>query len=233
MPTLPGDVGDQLAQRGHAWRLAALRASHGGGGADALELNVYALATDAREDARPLEDRTIEMVREVLNTLRIPLAVELSLFYTSFANFAHRLDETGTRELILFFKPSGGRASTSKRSRSAASSTLSDSSELPLRLRWLAILLGNVHATLAVTGGVHTVLDVIQPVMARGTPGADGIGAAARCSGIPRQAAARARAVAQGPRVRVASRDAGRHEYSDPQADDAPTTCSCCRAGNR
>src|SRR5262249_60989469 len=43
---------------------------------------------------------------------------------------------------------------------------LSDPSELPLRLRWLAILSGNVHATLAVTGGVHTVLDVVQAVMA-------------------------------------------------------------------
>src|SRR5262249_53885077 len=57
-------------------------------GADGLELNVYALATDAREDARTVEDRTIEMVRDVRNTVRIPVAVKLSPFYTAFANFA-------------------------------------------------------------------------------------------------------------------------------------------------
>jgi dihydroorotate dehydrogenase (fumarate) len=134
-------------------------------GADALELNVYALATDAREDARTLEDRTIEMVREVRNTVRIPLAVKLSPFYTSFANFAHRLDEAGPGGLVLFnrFWQPGIDVEELEVRRELH---LSDSSELPLRLRWLAILSGNVHAALAVTGGVHTVLDVLQAVMA-------------------------------------------------------------------
>ncbi len=134
-------------------------------GADALELNVYALATDAREDARTLEDRTIEMVREVRRSVRIPLAVKLSPFYTSFANFAHRLDEAGPAGLVLFnrFWQPGIDVEELEVRRELR---LSDSCELPLRLRWLAILSGNVHATLAVTGGVHTVLDVIQVVMA-------------------------------------------------------------------
>jgi dihydroorotate dehydrogenase (fumarate) len=134
-------------------------------GADALELNVYALATDAREDARTLEDRTIEMVREVRNTVRIPLAVKLSPFYTSFANFAPRLDEAGPGGLVLFnrFWQPGIDVEELEVRRELH---LSDSSELPLRLRWLAILSGNVHAALAVTGGVHTVLDVLQAVMA-------------------------------------------------------------------
>ena len=43
---------------------------------------------------------------------------------------------------------------------------LSDSSELLLRLRWLAILSGRVKASLAVSGGVHTVRDAMKAVMA-------------------------------------------------------------------
>ena len=134
-------------------------------GADALELNVYALATDAREDARAIEDRTIEMVREVRGSIRIPLAVKLSPFYTAFANFAHRLDAAGPAGLVLFnrFWQPGIDVEELEVRRELH---LSDSSELPLRLRWLAILFGNVRASLAVTGGVHTVLDVIQAVMA-------------------------------------------------------------------
>jgi len=134
-------------------------------GADALELNVYALATDATEDARTVEDRTIEMVREVRRNVHIPLAVKLSPFYTAFANFAHRLDEAGPAGLILFnrFWQPGIDVEELEVRRELH---LSDSSELALRLRWLAILSGNVDATLAVTGGVHTVLDVIQAVMA-------------------------------------------------------------------
>jgi dihydroorotate dehydrogenase (fumarate) len=134
-------------------------------GADALELNVYALATDPREDAATVEDRTIEMVREVRSSIRIPLAVKLSPFYTAFANFAHRLDAAGPAGLVLFnrFWQPGIDVEELEVRRELH---LSDSSELPLRLRWLAILFGNVRASLAVTGGVHTVLDVIQAVMA-------------------------------------------------------------------
>jgi dihydroorotate dehydrogenase (fumarate) len=134
-------------------------------GADALELNVYALATDATEDARVVEDRTIEVVREVRRGLRIPVAVKLSPFYTSFANFAHRLDDAGPAGLVLFnrfWQPGIDVEELEVR----PELHLSDSSELPLRLRWLAILSGTVQATLAVTGGVHTALDVIQSVMA-------------------------------------------------------------------
>ena len=43
---------------------------------------------------------------------------------------------------------------------------LSDSSELPLRLRGIAALAGRVKASLAVTGGVHTALDVVKATMA-------------------------------------------------------------------
>jgi dihydroorotate dehydrogenase (fumarate) len=134
-------------------------------GADALELNVYTLATDPTEEARTVEDRTIAMVREVRSGLRIPVAVKLSPFYTSFANFAHRLDDAGPAGLVLFnrFWQPGIDVEELEVRRELH---LSDSSELPLRLRWLAILSGDVRASLAVTGGVHTVLDVVQSVMA-------------------------------------------------------------------
>jgi dihydroorotate dehydrogenase (fumarate) len=134
-------------------------------GADALELNVYSLATDATEDAHAVEDRTIAMVLEVRSGLRIPVAVKLSPFYTAFANFAHRLDDAGPAGLVLFnrFWQPGIDVEELEVRRELH---LSDSSELPLRLRWLAILSGAVRASLAVTGGVHTVLDVVQSVMA-------------------------------------------------------------------
>ena len=48
---------------------------------------------------------------------------------------------------------------------------LSTSAELPLRLRWIAILCGRVRASLAVTGGVATPYDGIKAVLA----GADAV----------------------------------------------------------
>ena len=43
---------------------------------------------------------------------------------------------------------------------------LSDSSDLLLRLRWLAILSGRVRCSLAATGGVHTPIDLVKAIMA-------------------------------------------------------------------
>jgi dihydroorotate dehydrogenase (fumarate) len=133
-------------------------------GADALELNVYQLATDPDESALAVEERTIEMVRAVRGAVRVPLAVKLSPFYTALGHFARRLDQAGVDGLVLFnrfYQPDIDIEELQVR----RALHLSHSSELPLRLRWLAILSGRVKASLAVSGGVHTVVDVIQSVM--------------------------------------------------------------------
>jgi len=133
-------------------------------GANALELNVYQLATDPDESGDSIEARTIEMVRAVRGAVRVPLAVKLSPFYTALGHFARRLDEAGVDGLVLFnrfYQPDIDIEELQVR----RALHLSHSSELPLRLRWLAIISGRVKASLAVSGGVHTVVDVIQSVM--------------------------------------------------------------------
>jgi dihydroorotate dehydrogenase (fumarate) len=133
-------------------------------GANALELNVYQLATDPDESGDSIEARTIEMVRAVRGAVRVPLAVKLSPFYTALGHFTRRLDEAGVDGLVLFnrfYQPDIDIEELQVR----RAVYLSHSSELPLRLRWLAIISGRVKASLAVSGGVHTVVDVIQSVM--------------------------------------------------------------------
>jgi dihydroorotate dehydrogenase (fumarate) len=139
-------------------------------GADALELNVYQLATDPEEDARALEDRAVAMVKAVRGAVRIPVAVKLSPFYTTLAHFARRLDEAAADGLVLFnrfYQPDIDVDELQVR----RSLHLSHSSELPLRLRWLAILSGKVRCSLAASGGVHSVTDALQALMA----GADAV----------------------------------------------------------
>jgi dihydroorotate dehydrogenase (fumarate) len=134
-------------------------------GADALELNVYTIAADPGDDSSAIEGRTVEIVRTVRSVAHIPVAVKLSPFYTSFGHFAHRLDAAGPEGLVLFnrfYQPGIDIEELEVR----RELHLSESSELPLRLRWLAILSGRTKASLAVTGGVHTVDDVVQSLMA-------------------------------------------------------------------
>ena len=134
-------------------------------GADALELNVYAVPDDPREDAAAIEERTLAMVAALKSALRIPLAVKLSPFYTSMAAFARRLDEAGADGLVLFnrvFQPEFDLEELEVR----PALSLSTPAELPLRLRWIGLLSGRVRASLAVTGGVHGVEDAVRAIMA-------------------------------------------------------------------
>lgn len=134
-------------------------------GADALELNVYALATDLDESSELLERRTLQMLWAVRSAIRLPVAVKLSPFYTALAHFAQRLDDHGVDAVVLFnrfYQPDIDVETLDVN----PALRLSDSSELLLRLRWLAILDGRLKASLAASGGVHTVIDVVKALMA-------------------------------------------------------------------
>ncbi len=117
-----------------------------------------------------IEWRTLHMLEAVKRSIGIPVAVKLSPFYTSLSHFAHWLAEHGVDGLILFnrfYQPDIDVETLEV----APTLRLSDSSELLLRLRWLAILSGRIKASLAVTGGIHSALDAVKVVMA----GADAV----------------------------------------------------------
>jgi len=133
-------------------------------GADALELNFYHVATDPSESGAALEQRLLDVVRAVKAHVSIPVAVKLSPFFSSLVNVAQQLDQAGADGLVLFnrfYQPDIDPDALEAVSRLH----LSDSSDLLLRLRWLAILSGHVRASLAATGGVHTAVDAVKAVM--------------------------------------------------------------------
>ncbi|NLX20045.1 MAG: dihydroorotate dehydrogenase-like protein [Phycisphaerae bacterium] len=133
-------------------------------GADALELNVYHVATDPDETGETVVQRTVDMVAAVKKAATVPVAVKLSPFYGSLPNVAKRLDAVKVDGLVLFnrfYQPDINVEDLEV----VSDLTLSNSGALLMRLRWLAILAGRLQADLAVTGGVHTSLDAIKAVM--------------------------------------------------------------------
>jgi dihydroorotate dehydrogenase (fumarate) len=135
------------------------------GGADALELNVYHAPLDPEQSGAAIERETVVMVREVKRSMKIPVAVKLSPFFTSFAHFALQLDREGADGLVLFNRFYEADIDVQELQVTRALH-LSDSSELLLRLRGIAALAPRVSGSLAVTGGVHTALDVVKSTMA-------------------------------------------------------------------
>jgi dihydroorotate dehydrogenase (fumarate) len=134
-------------------------------GADALELNVYFIPTHPLMTGIDVENRYVDLVRDVRLSIGMPMAVKLPHFFSSIPNIALRLDQAGADALVLFnrfYQPD----LDIERLEVVPNLSLSTSAELRLRLRWVAILYGHLHADLAVTGGVHTVEDVLKAMMA-------------------------------------------------------------------
>jgi dihydroorotate dehydrogenase (fumarate) len=133
-------------------------------GASALELNVYYIPTDGTMSGVDVENRYIEMLKQVRSSVKIPVAVKLSPFFSSIPNFAQRLVSEGADGLVLFnrfyqpdidleeldVKPGVG---------------LSDSYANRIPMRWIGILFGKVRASLAATSGIHTAEDVLKLTM--------------------------------------------------------------------
>jgi len=133
-------------------------------GADALELNIYYLSTGVRDSSLDIETHIESLVRRIKGLIRIPIAVKLSPFFTAFGSMAMRLQAAGADGLVLFnryYQPDIDVDTLE----ALPNLHLSTSAELLLRLRWLAILSEHVKASLAVTGGVHSVMDGIKAVL--------------------------------------------------------------------
>lgn len=133
-------------------------------GADALELNIYLLATDIRQTSADLEQQYIDLVAAVRASLTIPLAVKIGHQFSSLPHFAHQLVCAGASGLVLFNRYLEPDIDLNKLLVSPQL-VLSQRHEVRLPLRWIAILRDQLITSIAATSGVHTADDVIRVLL--------------------------------------------------------------------
>jgi len=145
-------------------------------GADAIELNTYALATDRGQTSGNLEAQLLELVTAVIGAVKVPVAVKLSRSFTSVPNLVSRLEDVGAKGVVLFnrfYQADFDIEALEVR----PTLHFSTPSELLSRLHWAAILYGQMKIDLAITGGVHSAEDVLKGIMA-------GAGVTMMCSAL-------------------------------------------------
>jgi dihydroorotate dehydrogenase (fumarate) len=135
-------------------------------GADALELNLYRVAADPRKGASDMDAADLDLIAAVRAAITIPLSVKLSPYYSAFANFARGAVDRGADGLVLFnrfYQPDLDLESLEVVSKVE----LSQSADLRLPLRWIAILRPQLgpKAYLAASSGVHTGADVAKELL--------------------------------------------------------------------
>lgn len=134
-------------------------------GADAIELNIYYVPTNPEVSGIEVEGIYLNIVSAVKQVVSIPVAVKLSPFFSSTANMARHLVDCGASGLVFFnrfYQPDFDLENLEV----APHLVLSNSDELRLPLRWVAILYGRLLADLAITSGIHTSQDVLKGLMA-------------------------------------------------------------------
>lgn len=134
-------------------------------GADALELNIYELATDIDKKCEEVEKKYIHIVRRVRSEINIPIAVKMHPFFSSVANMSNELSKAGANGLVLFnrfYQPDINLETLEVEPNVLLSTPMA----MRLPLRWIAVLHGRIKADLAATSGIYSEEDVIKMIMA-------------------------------------------------------------------
>jgi dihydroorotate dehydrogenase (fumarate) len=134
-------------------------------GADALELNIFFIPTDSEMSGEEVERIYVELATNVRSSVKIPVAVKFGLYFSSIPNLARKMDQAGVAGLVMFnrfYQPDFDLDNLEV----VPHLILSTPYDLLIRLHWVAILSGHVKADMAVTGGVHSALDVLKAMMA-------------------------------------------------------------------
>lgn len=134
-------------------------------GADALELNIYRLATDFNVTGQQIEQSYLDIVKAVRAEVSIPVSVKLGPFFSSISWMANELVNAGANGLVLFnrfYQPDIDLENLEI----VPNVLLSTPMAMRLPLRWIAILYGRIQADLAATSGIYNEKDVVKMIMA-------------------------------------------------------------------
>lgn len=130
-------------------------------GAQALEVNLYAVPTDLDETGEQIETRCVRVVQTLRAQLDIPLSIKLSPYFTSLGNVARRLAEAGADGLVVFNRYPQPDIDL-RTLRLSSEMTLSHAADSRLPLRWIALLSGRVPVSLAASTGVETAAQIVK-----------------------------------------------------------------------
>ncbi len=139
-------------------------------GVDGIELNFYANQVDFDKTPEEIESSQIDILKKIKKSIKIPVSIKLSVFYSSPLNFIKKLDNAGADGVILFnrfFQPE----IDVYNEKHFFPYDLSSQSDNKLALRFSGLLHGNINASICATGGIYYGEDVIKMLLA----GADAV----------------------------------------------------------
>jgi dihydroorotate dehydrogenase (fumarate) len=139
-------------------------------GADALELNMFFLPTEFDRTTEEKEKAYFQIIEKVQKEITIPIALKISYYFSNLGPMIQKLSETGIAGLVLFNRFYSPDFDIDKME-VVSSNVFSSPSDLPISLRWIAIMAERVDCDLAASTGVHDGAALIKQILA----GADAV----------------------------------------------------------
>jgi len=134
-------------------------------GADALELNMFFLPSEFDRTTEEKEKAYFQIIEKVQKEVTIPIALKISYYFSNLGPMIQKLSETGIAGLVLFNRFYSPDFDIDKME-VVSSNVFSAPSDLPISLRWIAIMAERVSCDLAASTGVHDGSALIKQILA-------------------------------------------------------------------
>jgi dihydroorotate dehydrogenase (fumarate) len=131
-------------------------------GADGLELNIYSLPLELEKSGSEYEKQHLEILKNIKNTVSIPVSVKLNHQITSIPYLANKLSESGCDGLVFFnwfLEPDID-------IKNLTTKNIKGRGDFNRTLRWVALTADRVNSELSFSGGIKTGADIIKSILA-------------------------------------------------------------------
>lgn len=139
-------------------------------GVDGIELNFFAVPRDLDKSGHDIIAQQLEWLKAVKSSVKLPVSVKLSSFYTNILKTVSDLDKAGADGFVLFnrlFEPD----IDVEAEKHAAPWNLSTPGDHRLAIRYIGLLYDNIKGSIVANNGIYEGTDVVKMILA----GADAV----------------------------------------------------------
>ncbi|HEX2395671.1 MAG TPA: dihydroorotate dehydrogenase-like protein [Bacteroidales bacterium] len=134
-------------------------------GVDALELNFFYVPRDVDTDGRDITVQQLDVLKEVLANVKIPVSVKLSPFYANPLNIISRMDKMGVNGFVLFNRLFQPDIDIDKQAHFSPFN-LSNPEDHKLSLRFAGLIYDTINGSICANTGIYTGADVVKMILA-------------------------------------------------------------------
>jgi dihydroorotate dehydrogenase (fumarate) len=134
-------------------------------GADALEINIFALNSDLSQEMDSLEKNYIHIVQKLKEVVSIPIIIKMGKYISHIPHLVDRLDKAGAKGVVFFSRFYQPDIDINKLQMTSGN-VFSSSSEINDALRWIGVINGRLpEISIAASTGIHDWEDIVKCIL--------------------------------------------------------------------